>query len=401
MLASLADFGVVLVEGARRVGKSTLAADIISNEHSAHAVTLDDEEPRRAALADPAGFIAGLPKPVMIDEVQRGGPDLLLAIKADVDRNPRSGRYLLTGSANPFGGARTPDALTGRIDTIRLWPLSRREIVDSGAPNPVDRMFAGEPRWIDDAPMGRDAFVDEVIAGGFPDAIERSPRRRRAWFDAYVRSVGERDLRELSDAARLAELPAVLRMLAALSSSLLVYRELGRRLSLDHKTAKAHVKLLEMAFVARILPAWRPSLLSQETATPKIHLADSGLLAHLLRADARRLARDDQVTGRCLETFVVSEITKALEWSEVSADPFHYRTRTEEADLVLESWSGEVVAIEIKAKAGLREGDWRALSKLRDSLGERFAGGYVIHAGRQTVPLGDRLWSLPVSALWA
>lgn len=390
----------MLIVGARRVGKSTLAADIISNEHSAHAVTLDDSEPRRAALSDPVGFIAGLPKPVMIDEIQRGGPELLLAIKADVDRNPQPGRYLLTGSANPFAGARTPDTLTGRIDTIPLWPLSRREIVGSSAPNLVDRLFAGEPPRIDDAPMGRDAFVDQVIAGGFPDAIGRTPRRRRAWFDAYVRSVGERDLRELSDPTRIAELPSVLRTVAALSSSLLVYRELGRRLSLDHKTAKAHVKLLEMAYLLRILPGWRPSLLSQETATPKVHLADSGLHAHLLRADAGRLARDDQVTGRCLETFVVSEITKALEWAEVSADPFHYRTRSEEADLVLESWSGEVVAVEIKAKAGLKEGDWQALSRLRDRLGERFAAGYVIHTGRHTVPLGDRLWSLPVSGLW-
>lgn len=372
----------------------------MSDEHPGTQVTLDDAEVRRAALADPGGFIAGFETPALIDEVQRGGSDLLLALKAEVDRNASPGRFLLTGSSDPLASRCTSDTLTGRIERIRLWPLSQAEL-HCASGNLVDRLFEGAPPSLEGTTPGRDAFIEPVLAGGYPEVIERTARRRRAWFDSYVEGVGTSgDLEELSYARHLEELPRMLRILAASSAELIVYSRIGRQLGLDHKTVKAYVRLLEISHLVKVVRPWRPSRAAREAAAPKVHVVDSGLLAHLLSADSSLVANDDQVTGRCLESFVAMEIARLLERADVAADLFHYRAQAEEVDLVLEAWSGTVVGIEVKARTSLSERDWRSLAKLRDRLDDRFAAGVVIHPGRGTLPLGDRLWALPVEALW-
>jgi predicted AAA+ superfamily ATPase len=118
---------VVLVLGARQVGKSTLTKQIATSDRPAAIVTLDDLATREAARADPHGFLAGLRSAVLIDEVQRV-PDLLYAIKEAVDENPSPGRFLLTGSANIFTAPKISESLAGRVSRIELWPLAHSEI---------------------------------------------------------------------------------------------------------------------------------------------------------------------------------------------------------------------------------------------------------------------------------
>jgi predicted AAA+ superfamily ATPase len=154
-------------------------------------------------------------------------------------------------------------------------------------------------------------------------------------------------------------------------------------------------------FLVRKLPAWRPGLGSREVHAPKVHVADSGLLAHLLAADEKRISEDDHVTGKLLESFVAMEIVKHVDWAQIEARAHHYRDGRDELDIVLESRSRDLVAIEVKASATLHARDWRALEKLRERTEERFRAGVLIHTGRQTLPLGDRLWALPISGLWA
>ncbi|MGH2899288.1 MAG: ATP-binding protein, partial [Solirubrobacteraceae bacterium] len=153
VVEALGDTRVVFVMGARQVGKSTLTTVVAERDHPARILTLDDGATRAAALDDPAGFVAGLDSPVVIDEVQRA-PDLLLAIKEVVDRDRRPGRFLLTGSANVLTNRRVKDALTGRMEIVRLWPLSQAEL-HASKPNFVDALFAGAPPQVDGAPMGR------------------------------------------------------------------------------------------------------------------------------------------------------------------------------------------------------------------------------------------------------
>ena len=395
---ALADTRVVFVMGARQVGKSTLVRQVSVTDHPARLLTLDDQVTRDAALADPTGFVAGLDRPIVLDEIQRA-PDLLLAIKEAVDRNTRPGQFLLTGSANVLSNRKIKDALTGRMEIITLWPLAQGEIHGSRG-NLIVSLLAGCPLQIDDAPVGRDAFVDIVASGGYPEARARSGHRRDHWFRDYVDTTLDRDLRDISDAFKLNEMPRLLRLLAAQAAGLLNYRTVADRLRLHPDTVKSYVQLLETVFLVYRLPAWRPGLGSREVHTPKVNIVDSGLLAHLLGADTERIRTDDQITGKVLENFAAMEIVRVAQCAATDVRPYHYRDGRDEIDVVLETRSGELVAFEVKASATLDAASRRALTKLRDATGRRFRAGVVLYAGRQTVPLGDRLWAVPISGLW-
>ncbi|HEY7830674.1 MAG TPA: ATP-binding protein [Solirubrobacteraceae bacterium] len=399
VVEALADTRVVFVTGARQVGKSTLAQEIVANEHPATVVSFDDEGPRAAARLDPTGFLEGLPGPVLIDEVQRV-PELLLAIKYRVDRDTRPGRFLLTGSANVFASRRVHEALTGRMETIVLWPLAQAETRNADT-NIVDLLFAGRAPDVQGAPVGRAAFASIAAAGGYPEALLRSPGRRRdRWFANYVHDTFETDLRDISDALKLTELPRLLRLIAAQAANELVYRNLARRLDLTHATVKSYIELLEMVFLARRLPAWRPGIGAREVRAPKGYIVDSGLLAHLLGAGERRIGEDDQVTGKVLENFVAMEVLRLADWAKIDTRLYHYRQGREEIDLILESRAGAVAAIEVKSSATIRPRDYSAITRLRDAMDKQFKAGIVVYTGRQTVPLGDRIWAVPVSGLW-
>jgi len=398
ILDALRDTRVVFIGGARQVGKSTLARHIATQQHPATEFSLDVRANREAALADPEGFVAGLHGPAFIDEVQRA-PDLLLAIKDAVDRDPAPGRFLLTGSANVVTLRSVKDALTGRMEVIRLWPLAQSEI-RGGTRNFVDALFAAAPPRVSGATIGRDAFVALVGAGGYPEARTRHGRRRERWFASYLETTLDRDLRDISDARRLSEVPQLLRLLAAQAANGLSYRGLATKLSLNHETVKEYVALLEAVFLVRTLPAWRPGIAAREVRAPKAYLVDSGLLAHVLGADEDRIAGDDQVTGKVLENFAVIEVLKHAEWANVSTTAYHYRQRDEEIDLILESRSGEIAAIEIKAAASVNRRDLKPIEKLRDARGEHFKAGVLLCTTGQTTPLGDRLWAIPLEGLW-
>lgn len=398
VIDALADTRVVFVAGARQVGKSTLAKAVIESGYPAQELSLDNRATREAALADPDGFVGDLDGPVFIDEIQRA-PDLLLAIKASVDRDRTPGRFLLTGSANVHTVGKVKDALTGRMETIPLWPLSQSEIRGTGS-NLVDALFAGEPPRITDAPVGRRAFAATVAAGGFPEARVRDGHRRARWFASYLDTTLDRDLREISDARKLQEIPRLLRLLATQAANVLSHRALATKLDLAHATVSEYLGLLQTVFLIRLLPAWRPGLAARETHAPKAYLLDAGLLAYLLGANEKRIATDDQVTGKVLENFAVTEMLKHAEWARIDTTAYHYRQRDEEVDLVLESRSGDLVGIEVKAAASVSRRDMHPLKNLRDRAGARFKSGIALCACERTFPFGDRLWAVPLSGLW-
>jgi len=400
IVATLETTRVVFLLGARQVGKSTLARQIATGDRSATIVDLDDPAPRNAALDDPVGFIAGLERPVFIDEIQRGGPDLVLAIKSVVDRDMSPGQFLLTGSANLLRNPRVLDALTGRAAIVTLWPLAQSEI-EGSVSNFVDALFAAEPPRIAGATVGRDALRDRIASGGYPEARLRSGRPRSQWFESYLRMTIERDLESIADAYKLHEIPRLLRLLATQAAALCVPASIGGKIGLDHRTVERYVGLLEATFLVKRIPAWRPGLRQREVRHSKVYLVDSGLLLHLLGANEERLLGDDRVTGMALENFIAMEVAKHAEWASAEARLFHYRREREEIDLLLENRAGEVVAIEVKSKASLSARDWRSLAKLRDAMGDQFRCGCVIHPGSDTVPLGDRLFALPLCALWS
>jgi predicted AAA+ superfamily ATPase len=398
--AALDDTRVVVILGARQVGKSTLIEQIAAVEPHRDIVTLDDPQTRRAAIEDPTGFIADLDTPVAIDEVQRA-PELLLAIKQSVDKDQRPGRYLLTGSANLLTAPTIADALTGRTEYLRLWPFSQAEL--RGAPGRfIDSLFARKPARIAAADSGRRPHAEMLVAGGFPEALRRTGARRSRFFDAYLDTVLDQDLATIARVHDRANVRRLLDAIAVIAGSPLNVEGISRDLGIASNTVRAYLDLLETLFLVVRLPAWHSNLLSRLTKAPKLHVVDSGLLAYLLSSDAERVVTDGRIAGALVETFGVMEVMRQ---ASVDPDPprlFHFRDqRGNEVDLLLERRDGSVVGVEMKASATVGGSDFGGLRLVRDRLGDRFAFGVVLYTGPATVPFGERLAAVPLSALWA
>jgi predicted AAA+ superfamily ATPase len=395
---ALADTRVVLVTGARQCGKSTLVR-VIAKDDLAEWRDLDRATTRQAAVSDPTGFVA-YPQLMVIDEIQRV-PELLLAIKAEVDDDPRPGRYLLTGSARVLGLRTLPDTLPGRAETVELWPFSQGEI-DGADDHFVDVVFRDGAALTFRSTVSRREYAERLVRGGFPEAVRRGdPRRRERFFDSYVSDLISRDVTQLSEIERPAQMRALLRLLAARSGQLLVGNALGHDAGISAATAHRYLGLLEEIFLIKRIPAWSRNLTSRATGTPKVAFVDSGIAANLLGADARNLIRPDGQLGPLLDGFVLMELARQLTWSRERAELFHYRTKDgTEVDAVLENRQGQVVAIEIKAASTVRAEDFRGLRHLEARLGGDFIAGVVLYTGGQTLPFGPRMRAVPVSALW-
>ncbi|WP_306358630.1 MULTISPECIES: ATP-binding protein [unclassified Nocardia] len=394
---ALADTRVVLVNGARQCGKSTLVARI-AREIGATWRSLDNLETRQAAGYDPTQFVLDT-SPLVIDEVQRV-PELLLAIKETVDADGRPGRFLLTGSARVMALRSVPDALPGRMETIELWPLSQGEI--DGAPDRfVDCAFERGPQLRHEGIESRDDYVERVARGGFPEAVAREGKRRSRFFSSYIADLINRDVMQLSEIERTTEMFALINLVAARSGQLLVPGTLGSELSMSRDTVARYLRLLEEVFLIKRIPAWSRNLTTRAVATAKVIMVDSGIAAHLCGADPRTLRAVNGPFGPLLEGFVAAEIARQLTWSEHDARMFHYRTRDNvEVDIVLENNRREVIAIEVKAATTVKSEDFRGLRHLADRLGDDLLAGYVLYTGTETLPFGPKFRALPVSALW-
>ncbi|MRH86855.1 DUF4143 domain-containing protein [Nocardia sp. SYP-A9097] len=394
---ALADTRVVLVNGARQCGKSTLVSRI-GGEIGATWRSLDRPETRQAAVYDPTQFVAN-DAPLVIDEVQRV-PELLLAIKETVDADGRPGRFLLTGSAHVMALRSVPDALPGRIETIELWPLSQGEI--DGAPDRfIDTAFEKGPGLHYTSTEDRDGYIERISRGGFPEAVARVGKRRSRFFSSYVADLINRDVMQLSEIARTTEMFALTNLVAARSGQLLVPGSLGNELGVPRDTVARYLRLLEEVFLIKRIPAWSRNLTTRAVATSKVIMVDSGIATHLCGADARTLRAVNGPLGPLLEGFVTSELARQLTWSDQEIRLFHYRTRDNvEVAIILENNRREVIAIEVKAAATVKGDDFRGLRHLADRLGDDLIAGYVLYTGTETLPFGPKFRAVPVAALW-
>lgn len=400
VLEALDDTRVVIVLGARQVGKSTLVQDVALRDRPATVLTMDDQATRDAATSDPTGFVVGLSTPIVIDEVQRV-PGLLLAIKVRVDRDPTPGQFLLTGSANILTAPRIADALTGRAEYLRLTPFSQGELRGS-AEAFVPQLFDGRWPQITSPEVGRAAYAEIVVTGGYPAVMSRTDARRARFFDSYVDTIIQRDLSTIAQVHDQANVRSLLSAIASTSASLMNFDSLARDLALSPNTVRSHAALLETLFLTTRLEAWSTNLLSRVVKTPKAYVTDSGLLCHLIGVDAERLAKDGGIAGMAFETFVAMELRRQVAWQDNAPRLFHYRDRDgREVDVVLERRDGSVVAVEVKSAASASPKDFRGLRHLRDKLGERFKAGVLLYTGESTVPFGDRLVAVPLRGLWA
>lgn len=395
---ALEDTRVVLVNGARQSGKSTLLRQIARTD-AAEWRDLDLPLVRQAAIADPIGFV-DYPGMMVIDEIQRV-PDLLLPIKVQVDGDPRPGRYLLSGSARVLGLRSLPDTLPGRMETIELWPFSQGEI-DEAPDGFIDALFAQGDQLRHTSEVSRAEYAERIVRGGFPEAVARSNvRRRQRFHDSYVADLVTRDVAQLSDIERASQMRVLIRLLAARSGQLLVAARVGSEAGISQATALRYIALLEEVFLIKRIPAWSRNLSSRVVGTAKLAFVDSGIAANLLGIDTRSLIRPEGQFGPLLEGFVHMELARQATWSDNRVDLFHYRTKDKtEVDVVLENRQGKVVGIEVKAASTVGQDDFSGLHHLAQRLGDDFIVGLVLYTGQQTLPFGPRLRAMPVSAIW-
>lgn len=367
-------------------------------------VDLDDLATRDAVRADPRLFVGG-EGPVLIDEFQHV-PEVLDAIKAELNRDTRPGRFVITGSTRYATVPATAQSLTGRVHRADVRPLSQGEIAESR--EDFAELLTGDPALLVRATSTttRRDYISRIVAGGFPMALRRAGTMARArWFDDYVESVLERDVLELSRVRQRRQLPRLLDQFASQTGQVLNIARVAATVGMEKSTAENYTKLLEAVFLVYLLPSWGTTLGSRVAAAPKIHMVDSGLAARLVRLTEAKLATASASAltefGHLLETFVVGEVCKQLDWLDQPTVRGHWRTHDgDEVDLVIERDDGMVVAIEVKAGSRVPSSDLGGLVKLRRKLGGQFLGGVVLYTGARSYTYEKNIHIVPVDRLW-
>lgn len=394
---ALLDTPVVLLAGPRQAGKTTLVRHIAAQQGLRY-LTLDDGLTLLSAREDPVGMVRSLDRAV-IDEIQRA-PQLLLAIKKSVDEDRRPGRFLLTGSANLMALPTVADSLAGRMETLSLLPLSQSEMALRQA-NWIDQAFAGRILQTSTPAVG-EALVERVLRGGYPEAVARpAGRRRTTWARQYIDALIERDVRDIAHIDKLDQLPRFLRALAHTAGQMCNYTQLGAQVGLDGKTALRYCGVFEQMYLLQRIDVWARNRLSRVVKTAKLQFLDAGLLASLLDLTAQEVAQDRTRFGNVLETFVFGELLKHTTTADGDYRLMYYRDADKfEVDVVLENAAGQLVGVEVKAAASVREGDLRGLKKLASLAGSQLKMGVLLYDGTETMPLGNGIWAAPLSSLW-
>ncbi len=397
--AALAESPVVLIIGARQTGKTTLVQNIVQAIPVAHYLSLDELTIRAAARSDPHGFVKGLSGTVVIDEIQLAS-ELLSAIKLEVDRDRKPGRFLLTGSASVLTLPRVFESLAGRIEILTLYPLSQGEI-GSKREAFIDEIFK-ERLALSPTKEDGPSVWHRVADGGYPEIQKRTdPVRKGVWFKDYATTVLQRDVRDLASVNGITQMPRLLQLLATRTSTLLNAADLSRILQIPQTSMKRYLALFEATFLIHRLPAWSSNLGKRVIKTPKLYFTDTGLAAHLLGVDAGSLPQQLNLKGPLLENFVVSELQKQIAWSRTFVQLFHFRSQSgQEVDLVLEDQRGRCIGIEIKSAASVRSEDFDNLRWFARELGNRFLRGIILHTGDVSVAFAENMCALPVHTVW-
>lgn len=394
----LGSMPAVFLQGARQVGKTTLAKQLIAKGVLRDYLSMDDPITAQAARQDPVGFVRSLQRGAVIDEVQRA-PELMPVLKMRIDEEREAGMFLLTGSASPLALPQVADALVGRVGLIALTPLAQMEM-ESAEQNWLESAFGAEWQAVRYPPA--DDLAERIARGGYPEAVLRPDADlRREWLLSYIDTLIARDVRALAEIERLGALPQILQLLAANPCQIQNIANLSRELGVAQATIQKYLSLFETLFIVQRAPAWFANIGKRLLKAPKILLNDTGLACALLGYNATRLEQEPTITGKLLENFVGAELQKLIACSGKRIQLYHLRTeKGAEVDFVLEDETGRLVGVECKLRATVSADDFRGLRWLQEATGERFTRGVAFYRGERALPFGDKLWAMPISALW-
>ena len=398
LIKALSRSPVTLLTGARQTGKTTLIKSL-GKERGYSYITFDDIRFLSAAKNDPIGFINGLVKPVILDEVQRV-PEIFLAIKQHVDENRQPGLFALTGSANPLLLPQLGDSLAGRMEILELFPLSQGEL--QGITDTFVEWAFKEQTQLVPEKLSKDTLYHKIITGGYPLVQDLDADSKDAWFNSYTTALLQRDVQDLAHISGLSEFPHLLQLLATRTATLLNTAELARTSGLATTTLHRYLTLLKTLFLVDFQRPWSSHLGKRLVKSPKTYFVDTGLVSFLLSLDSDKALSNPQLMGPVLENFVQAEIIKQVSWSSVRIKPYHFRTQNGiEVDIVLENGSGQLVGIEIKNSETVTPKDFKGLTHLQETTQDKFVKGIVLYAGSEIIPFGAQLYAMPISSLWA
>ena len=393
----LAEFPAIMLVGPRACGKTTTAA-----RHAAAVLRLDTAQGSDALRADPDAALRNRPEPLLLDEWQEY-PPVMSAVKRAVDAERRPGRFLITGSAR----SNTDERLwpgTGRVVMLPMYPLTVAETRGRPLRPFIDRVVAGEVLSGDEALPDLSDYLGLALRGGFPEpALELGEAGAQRWLASYADQAALRDARShdrMPDASRLRR---YLEALALNSAGTPQDKTLYEAAGIDRRTARAYEHLLSDLVLVDHLEAWSTNRLKRMSRTPKRYLIDSGLMAGILGLSHEDILGDSAMLGALIDTFVAAQLRAEAPAATTRYRLSHLRDQNgrREVDVIVELPRGRLIGIEIKAAASVRRSDARHLIWLRDSIGESFVAGLVLHTGHDTIQLDDRIVAAPISALWS
>jgi len=402
IIDSLRNFPVVLLTGARQVGKSTLAQKLAETKWNAGYHTLDTRVVLDAALKDPDGFISGTAVPTIIDEVQRA-PDLMRAIKGVVDKNRKHGQYLLTGSANLMTLAKVSETLAGRVALHELQPFMWSEIANKKPPSILKVLFAAEDanallkKWKKRTfPDRRDEIKERIIRGGYPTPSRmQSAKARRRWFDSYRQTYIERDIRDIAAIQHLPDFNRLLSLLSFRTGQIINFSEVSRELGIPFSTLRRYMGILETTYQTYLLRPYFVNIGKRLIKMPKLYFGDSGMACHLSVAeDWKTLERQGRV-GSMVETWAASELRKLTSLGEARYQLYYWRTYAgREVDFLIERGE-KIVAIEVKWSHKLDNADLAGLKECAEALKGRHVLSVLLYPGRELVAIDKQTIVIP------
>ena len=402
--AGLLHSRVLLLEGPRQCGKTTLAKRI-SESQDVRGIyrTLDDLTLLNAALDDPHGFVAHGDELMVIDEVQRA-PQLLAAVKKEVDENQKPGRFLLTGSANIMTLPKVTESLAGRVRKVRLRPLALGEIERL---NPSFLNLATAGGWQDtaeaSAPLTKDNYIERALAGGYPEAVRlNGVRARRQWHMDYLSALMDRDLKDVANIRRKDNLFKLVEVLAAWSSKFMDVTAISAALGVSRPTLETYINALETLYLVDRVKPWSKTDYARVGKQDKLYMADTGLMAATLNWSFEKVRLDGSLNGKLIETLIYTQLSALLESQDENYRLYHYRDREQrEVDFIIEAEDDSLIGVEVKAGSHVEPRDFRHLKWFRENLAhERPFHGLVLYTGEHVASFGPQMWAVPTSKIF-
>ncbi len=407
IMEMLESFRIVAINGPRQSGKTTLQKKIAASKNMKY-YTFDDIDIYNAAMSDPKGFVEYISKDKRnaLDEVQMI-PDIISPIKMIVDERNTKGMFLLTGSSDMFKNSKIKESLAGRMVSFNLYPLSYSEINNRNI-NIIDKFFSDDFNHFSDDfdAISKEEFLNAVINGGYPEVYNLSTKAKKAWYDFYIKARITKDIANIENVQieTLSHLAKLLKALAGQVSSIVNYTNIAKNIGIADKTVAKYLKILEALYIIKLIPSYSNNILKQVTKSPKVHFIDSGLASFLLNSSVESsMLGSNKHLGNLVETFVYSELIKHQASSNHEIEIFHFRSQAQkEVDFVLESISGEIVAIEVKSSTTIKNEYFKGLLELAKTTKDTNFKGIVLYGGDKVLPYkieNYQFWAIPLKVL--